>query len=993
MNHHPPEPPRRGHRGCRLRPCLVAGGLTFAASLWSSAQVSVLTYHNDLARTGQNLNETTLTPANVNTNTFGRLFSYTVDGDIYGQPLYVPNVAIPGKGTHNVVYVATEHDSVYAFDADSNAGTNAVPLWQNNFLNPAAGVTSVPGADEYDQIDPEIGITSTPVIDLSSGTIYVDAATKEVGGADGEYVHRLHALDLATGAEKFGGPVLVQAHVLGMGAGSDSSGNLPFVAYWELNRSGLLLLNGVVYLTYASYADAGFFHGWMLGYDAHTLALVATFNDTPYGTDGGIWQAGCAPAADANGSIYCITGNGSFYPAFGNYGDSFLRLALGSGGLQVQDYFTPFNQADLAFQDLDLGSGGPVLLPDTVGSATHPHLLVGAGKQGTLYLLDRDKLGHYNAAGDSQIVQELTGVIPGTFSTPAYFNNQIYYLAVSDSLKALSFTNGLLNPTPSSQAIRSFGFPGATPAVSANGTNDAIIWTLQTDTAGFGGRATLHAYDAGNVARELYNSSQAGSRDDPGGAIKFTVPTVANGKVYVGGASRLSVFGLARWSHPPALTPGGGLFTGSVQVSFGMAGPQAQVHYTLDGSAATSHSPVYSAPFTLTNSTVVRAVTVATKSLPSAEVIAFFAAAPAAALLAGFGGNGTGWTLNGGANVSGDVLTLTDGWPGESRSAFLNTPQSITNFAARFLLRTAVGASRVAFVLQNSPSGPSALSQGCLGFCGISPSAAVAFDVETGDPGYSFTDTGLATGGNLESLASTLPLDLGAGNPVLVALRYDGSVLNQYVADLNTGLTYETNYVIDLGAAVGGTNTAYIGFTAASGLITSAASIESFSFGPDQAPSVAILQPAAGAVFTVPQNVEIDVSATGFDGCVTNVQFFQGSLPLGQATFPPFAFLWTNVPTGTYALTAVATDNLGVTIPSTPVNIVVAPLILGVSRHGNHMILSWSSTVNCVLQVTTNLVPPVVWVPASQPRMIDAGQTTVTVPFGAINQFYRLSAP
>jgi len=522
------------------------------------SQVTVLTYRNDVARTGENTNETTLNLANVNTNTFGKLFSYAVDGYVYAQPLYMTNVAIPGKGTHNVTFVATEHDSVYAFDADDNSGPNATPLWQVSFIDPTAGVTTVPPADtgEAGDLVPEIGITSTPVIDATTGTLFVEAKTKETAGGT-HYVHRLHALDLTTGAEKFGGPVEIQAIVTGGGVGNNGAGQVPFEPLRELNRPGLLLLNGVVYLGYGSHGDNGPYHGWLLGYNAQTLQQVAAYNTTPNGGEGAIWQGGAGPAADAFGNIYFITGNGTFSTNNAdnnqnNFGNSFMRLST-TNGLVVVDYFTPSDQQALNDGDIDLGSGGALVLPDVVGSATHPHLVVGAGKDGTIYLLDRDNLGHYNSTDDSQVVQSIPGaiggpgyppIISGSFGIPAYFNDRVYFVGVGDVLKAFRFSSGTLVSTPDSVSPTTFGFPGASPSVSASGTGDGIVWALQNEAYSSSGPAVLHAYKASNVAIELYNSSQAGNRDTAGPAVKFTVPTVVNGKVYVGGQYALTVFGL-----------------------------------------------------------------------------------------------------------------------------------------------------------------------------------------------------------------------------------------------------------------------------------------------------------------------------------------------------------------------------------------------------------------------------------------------------------------
>jgi len=525
---------------------------TLPLSGWG--QVNVLTYHNDVARTGANTNETILNLSNVNTNTFGKLFSYDVDGYVYAQPLYLVNLVVPGKGAHNVVFIATEHDSVYAFDADDKLGPT--PIWHVSFINPAAGVTTVPPADtgETGDIVPEIGITSTPVIDASTGTLYVEAKTKETSGGV-HYVHRLHALDVTSGAEKFGGPVEIQASVPGTGDGDDGAGHVPFNSLRQLNRPGLLLLNGAIYLAFASHGDNGPYHGWVLAYHATTLQQLAAYNTTPNGGDGGIWAGGAGLAADAQGNIYCETGNGTFdtnnVDANQNdFGDTFLKLST-SNGLRVVDYFTPFDQDYLNQVDADLGSGGPLVLPDEVGSGSHPHLLVGSGKEGKLYLLDRDNLGHYNSASDDQIVQSIPDAVgapgiavsTGSFGMAAYFNRRIYYGGVNDALKAFRFSQGTLIETPESTTVKEFGFPGVTPAVSAKGVEDAVLWAIDTHTNAVGGTAVLHAYNATNLNVEIYNSQRAGTRDRLVGAVKFSVPTVANGKVYVGTQHGLVVFG------------------------------------------------------------------------------------------------------------------------------------------------------------------------------------------------------------------------------------------------------------------------------------------------------------------------------------------------------------------------------------------------------------------------------------------------------------------
>jgi hypothetical protein len=516
----------------------------FALAAWQAgwAQVSVTTYHNDIARTGQNLNETILTPANVNPNGFGLLFVKPVDGYVYAQTLYVPNVSIGGQ-THNVVFVATENDSVYAFDADSAAGANASPLWQVSFISPPS-VTTVDSVNDIECTDlvPQIGITGTPVIDPSTGTLYVVASTKE----NGVFFQRLHALDIVTGNEKFGGPVAIQATVPGTGDGS-SGGQIPFDALHQNQRPGLLLWNGVVYITWASHCDHPPFHGWVLGYDASNLQQVVVWNSTPNGSDGGIWQGGGGPAADSAG-IYFATGNGTFDANTGgtDFGDTILKMSPPSAGtLQVLSYFAPFDQAVL-FNDTDLGSGGVVLLPDLPAGSAHQHLLVQAGKQGTVYLVDRDNMGGYNSTTD-QVVQELPAAIGGLYGMPAYWNNTVYFGGQTDNLKAFSFNaggSGLLSPSAVSYSPESFVFPGPTPSISANGSSDGIVWAIETDAYASNGPAVLRAYDATNLANELYNSTQNGSRDTPGPAVKFAAATVVNGKVYVGTATQLAVFGL-----------------------------------------------------------------------------------------------------------------------------------------------------------------------------------------------------------------------------------------------------------------------------------------------------------------------------------------------------------------------------------------------------------------------------------------------------------------
>ena len=517
-----------------------------------SNYTGTLTHHNDTFRTGQNNNEPALTTGNVNKTQFGKLFSYPVDGQVYGQPLWVPNVTIAGH-VHNVVFVATEHDSVYAFDADS-AALNPSPLWQASFINSGAGITTIPRADIEKGLDisPEIGITSTPVIDTALGTLFVEARTKVVSGTTTSYLHTLHALDITTGLDKVT-PAVITASVPGIGY-DNVGGVVTFNSMRQNNRAGLLILNGNVYIAFASLEDINPYHGWVLGYNETTLAPTVVFNLTPNGNKAGIWHGGGGIPADASGNLYVSTGTGSFDSTIGG-GISMVKLASNGTSLTPVDYFSPYNQAYLNVEaiNLDFSSSGPMLLPDQPGSV--PHLVVAAGKTGTVYFMNRDNMGKFNAAGDN-VVQALYttlggAVVPtGNWGTPAYFNGQIYFQGVKDVLKQFgvagtSPTNPvLLSGGPLAVGADVIGYPGTTPVVSSNGLLNGIVWVLQADGAASNKASTLRAYDAGNITHELYNSGLNGTKDLAGPAVKFAPPTVANGKVYVPTASELDVYGL-----------------------------------------------------------------------------------------------------------------------------------------------------------------------------------------------------------------------------------------------------------------------------------------------------------------------------------------------------------------------------------------------------------------------------------------------------------------
>jgi chitodextrinase len=537
----------------------VADATKSASAIFAVTDLTgVTTYHNDLARDGANMHEFALTTSSVKTATFGKLFSCSVDGAIYAQPLWVANLII-GTTVHNVIVVATQHDSVYAFDADSNANP-CVPLWHANLIDTAHGGTagegSVPSSSGglvgagFGDITPETGVTGTPVIDPGTNTLYV--VSKSAIASPLSFFQRLHALNLTNGNEKTGSPVAIDNSISVSGTGDGMvSGKVAFDPRNEHQRPGLAVVNGVVYIAWASHEDRDPYHGWIIGYNATTLAQVpgAVFNTTPnrVGTvsysRGGIWMGGGAPAADSSGNLYFLTGNGTFDAATGgsNYGDSTMKLST-TAGLSVADWFTPADQASLDGADTDHGSGGAAILVDQPTSPVQ-HLVIGGGKEGNLFLLNRDAMGNYGGSttpANSRAIQ-IFSVGNGIFSTSAFWNNSLYIAPAGGPLQAYPFitTTGQFNPGSATSAAVSFGFPGATPSISSSGASaNGIVWA--TDSSKYCtpqspgcGPAVLHAFDATKLSTELWNSSQATS-DNAGFAVKFTVPTVANGKVYIG---------------------------------------------------------------------------------------------------------------------------------------------------------------------------------------------------------------------------------------------------------------------------------------------------------------------------------------------------------------------------------------------------------------------------------------------------------------------------
>jgi Bacterial lectin/Chitobiase/beta-hexosaminidase C-terminal domain len=607
-------------RNSALKACLALSAL-FVIPLCSSAQTNILTQHYDNARTGQNTNETILTPANVNSTTFGKLFSLAADGYVYAQPLYVANLAIPGNGTHNMLFIATEHDSVYAYDAD-----NGTELWFRTFLVNGATPLSTADVGNTQDINPEIGITGTPTIDLTTNTMYVVVNTKE----SGLLIDRLHALDITTGLDKLGGPVQLSGSV--PGSASDGSGGMvPFDVQWENQRPGLLLYNGYLFIGFASHGDNGPWHGWILGYNATTLQQTGLWNTSPNGKGNGIWAAGSGIAVDAGGSAYVATGNGDdtvTLPAPApstiiDYGDSIVRVNLANGVPVPVDYFTPYNQGSLDSSDADVGSGGVLIPPDQGGP--FPHILIQAGKQGSLYVVNRDKMtndgSHYcnGCNSDPEIIQTVTGS-GGLWSMPSYWNGNVYTWGNGSRLKAFSLINGRLSISSTSQSAETSGFPGSTVAISSSGTTNGIVWAVESDAYGSNGPAILRAYDATNVATLLYGSNLTGGRDQLGPAVKFVLPVVSNGRVYVGAEKEVDVFGLltpGTQAVAPMLTPVAGSYLGGITVTITTSTPNAAIYYTTDGSVPSTSSNLYTAPFSLGVTSTVNAIAIATGLIQS----------------------------------------------------------------------------------------------------------------------------------------------------------------------------------------------------------------------------------------------------------------------------------------------------------------------------------------------------------------------------------------
>ncbi len=881
------------------------------------AAVSVLTYQYDNTRAGANTNETTLTPANVNTNSFGKLFQYPVDGYVYGQPLVVTNVTIPGKGTHNVVYIVTEHDTVYAFDADTFVST---PYWTNSFIIlPNTNTVSSgfgAGVDVYGNILPEIGITGTPVVDPVAGTIFVEARTRVISAGNvTNFYHMLHALDITTGQERPNSPANIFAtNYPGTGGSngvingvtefdSDGAGHVLWNSLQEQNRPGLLLLNGQIFIAYAQPGDKVPWHGWLFGYNETNLTQTGVICITPNGEAGGMWMGGGAPAADTNGFIYVNTGNGDFNAGASNYGDAYVKFST-TNGLQVADYFSPDNTGFLESHDLDVSSAGMILLPDAVGSATHRHLLFGGSKNDAMFLLDQTNLGQFNSASD-QIVQGITNsTSTELFSGPAYFNGSLYVVANGLGVQAYAITNAGINTTPTSTSAAAFA-SGTTPTISASGTSNGIVWALNIDAFNGGGAAVLHALNATNLGVELYNSSLA--RDNPGPAVHFTSPSVANGKVYVPARFQVSVFGNAIFLQPPVISPNGGVFTNSQTVTLTNSFSGSTMYYTLDGTTPTTNSVLYAGPFVINKSALVSAVVTYPGAVNSATASASFVNSlslpPAPWQTTDIGSV----AFTGSVYFSNGVFVI----KGSGADIYS------TNDAFRFVYQTSTGDStNIAHV--TSVQNINVYSKGGIMVRNdLSAGAVNAMVLMTSAEGSSFQYRSINASNTVSSFTASLTA------PYWVKMVRIGNTFTGYRSPDGNTWTQQGTITFPMGS------TAYVGLAVTSHDNTQLATatfdqvtVNGVTYT-NPPPAVALTGPPTNSTYTATASVNISANAAALYDTITGVNFYANSNFVGSVSNQPYTLTATGLGAGSYALTAVAVSSSGLMGTSAPVNITV----------------------------------------------------------------------
>ncbi|MGO8699486.1 MAG: chitobiase/beta-hexosaminidase C-terminal domain-containing protein [Limisphaerales bacterium] len=847
---------------------------------------AVPTFHNDNTRWGVNSNETILTLANVNTNSFGKLFNCAVDGFVYAQPLIMTNVNLPGRGTHNVVFVATEHDSVYAFDADNNTGATASPLWHTSFLG--TGVTTVPAGDVGTaDITPEIGITSTPVIDPVTGTIYLEVKTLEHNVT---YVHRLHALDITTGLERtdFQSPAVITCtNYPGSGTGDNDGKNPPHVLWNPLrehSRPALTLLNGAVYMSFASHGDNQPYHGWLFAYNATNVSQqLSAYNTTPNGGEGGFWDGGGGPSVDAAGNLYLQSGNGTFDGGTGittvnDYSMSLMKFST-TNGLKLADYFAPADAVALSDSDQDLGASAPVILPDSAGSTAHPHLVVGGGKTAPIYLVDRDNMGRFNGVnGANKIVQQFNGGPSGDRDVaPAFYSNTLYIIDSNSRIGAYKIANGLFNTTPVESPDFYDNKGGATVSISANGASNAIAWAVY-NTGGESptGPCVLRAYNAKTMA-ELYTSDKLPARDSAGVAVKFTVPTIANGKVYVGAQYSLTVYGeVEAFVNAPVISPAGGIYTNSVTVSLSDATAGAAIYYTLDGTTPTTNSTRYTGPFVLTNSVLVTAEAFQSGAVPSGPVSESFINISSV-------GTGTG--------------LLGQYWANTTSAAFIsstfNAPPALTRVdpTINFDWSTIPPAANI---------GPDTY---CARWTGsVQPQFSGIYTF------YTDTDDGTLLWVNGQLLVNA----------------WEDQGPTTWSGQINLVGQERYNIEMEYFQDGGGAQAQLYWSSPLQGPMTIIPESQLYP-ETNPPPSVALTAPTNGASYTAGASVSLTAEAAAQYNSLSLVEFYLGGNLLGSVSNPPYSLTVTGLAPGSYSLTAVAVDGSGLTNTSVPVNITVNP--------------------------------------------------------------------
>ncbi len=997
----------------------VSNTVTYVNS--SSLINSVTSYHDNPASTGGDLTESLLTPATVGSKTgFGKLFSTVVDGHVYAQPLVEPGVNITAgnyQGTHSVAYVATANDSLYAIDT-----TSGQILWQDSFLVPEAALTAggasvavstVTATDvNSGNIAPVLGVTGTPVIDPGTGYLYLVARTKQfVNGntTSPHFVQTLYKVNIGSGAMTStvigdttynttsgaftynAGPYVLDPHGQGDGVvtatvnvnGTNKSEPVSyFNALRENNRAALAVHNGAVYIAFASDGDNGPYHGWVLGFDENSLNSTAVLNANPDGSDTGIWQGGGTLTFDPQGYMYFETGNGTFdttlnaqgFPQYGDYGDSVVKLAVDSSstqsnqnvngwGLKVVDYFSPSNTLALSSADEDLGSGGCMILPDSVGSPAHPHLMVACGKEGKIYLIDRDEMGHFSASTDN-VVQEIAGGVGagGSYDTPSFFydgsNDWIYYGGTGDNLRAYKISNGNITTPATYTTANTFGLQGATLSISADGTNNGIVWGLD------GGSNQLLAYNASNISQKLYASGANAARDALGTAVEFTLPTIANGEVLVGTTNSLTVYGLyvPPSSAPPIPANLSATPVSNTQISLSWTetadSTSAPAGYYIDestnggstwtqvgtagASAGASSYPVTGLqPGTTYDFKIEAFNSVGTSAFSNVASATTTNLAASVNLPNGFAAAASQLQLNGNAKINGPNLELTDGNGSEASSAFTKGALSVNGFntSFQFQLTNAV-ADGFTFTLQRAANTALGAGGGALGYAGITPSVCVKFDLYD-NAGEGTDSTGVFIDGDNPTIPSgdvpgeasvdmsSSGVALTGGDPMLVNLNYDGVTLTEQVTDLSNNASFTQSYALNVPSILG-SSMGYVGFTAGTGGATAIQNIQSWIYTPTAgipyAPTNFTVTPTSGS--------ELDLSWVDSLSTVTTYNVLQlengtytqiAQVP-GTATGYPV----TGLPNtgGSYSFEVVAVNSAGSSPPAGPITgtLPVAPV-------------------------------------------------------------------